>query len=131
VFSFPEQPLDPDIKPESELIVALNEQHWAFFELDAFDREARTFEVSWNQGMIDQGVIPTSLVHYVNFNERAKLTALCDLADQMLAGDATEVAHAILRKDTARFLPGRGPAGGRFVGDRARPAPARRSPVRM
>ena len=66
--------------------------------------------------MIDQDVIPNSLVHFANFRHGAKLTALCDLADQMLAGDATAVGHALLRNDPPRFVPGQGPADGRFVG---------------
>ena len=116
VFSFPPQPVDPDIRVESKLIVALNEQKWAFFEVAAIDHEARTFEVSWNQEMIDQDLIPSSVVHFPNFPPRAKLTALCDLADQMLDGDATAVGHAILRNDPPRFVPGQGPTDGRFVG---------------
>ena len=101
----------------SKMIVALTEQQWAFFTLGRHrSATPATFEVSWNQEMIDQGVIPTSLVHFANFPEGAKLTALCDLADQMLAGDATAVGHAILRNDPPRFLPGQGPADGRFVG---------------
>ena len=116
VFSFPPQPVDVDIRAESELIVALNEQKWAFFEVAAIDHEARTFEVEWDQKMIDQDVVPGSVVHFPNFPPRAKLAALLDLADQMLAGDTTAVAHALLRNDPPRFVPGQGPAEGRFVG---------------
>ena len=148
VFSFPPQPLDPDIQAESKMIVALTEQEWAFFEVAAIDREARTFEVAWNQKMIDQDVIPSSVVHFPNFPPRAKLTALCDLADQMLDGDATAVGHALLRNDPPRFVPGEGrrtagssaatrrSASGRRTStaascrSRVRPAPARRSPAR-
>jgi len=116
VFSFPHQPLDPDIGPRSKMVLAITEQEWAFFELADIDRAAGTLEISWNQAMIDRGTIPTSLVHFVNFPEGAKLVALCDLADQMLAGDATAVGHAILRNDPARFTPGEGPDGGVFGG---------------
>jgi Cdc6-like AAA superfamily ATPase len=42
--------------------------------------------------------------------------ALCDLADEMLAGTPTSVAHAILRRDLSRVRAGAGPADGRFVG---------------
>ena len=115
-FSFPPQPIDADIKSGEKLIQALTEQEWAFFTLAEIDHQSGTFEVSWNQGMIDKGVLPTSLVHYVNFPEGAKLVALCDLADQMLSGDATAVAHAMLRCDPGRFLPGEGPDGGVFIG---------------
>jgi len=117
VFSFPPQPLDPDIGKGEKLIQALSEQDWGFFTLAAFGGDAGTFEVSWNQAMIDRGALPTSLVHYVDFAPGAKLVALCELADQMLAGDATQVGHAILRNDPARFVPGEGPADGTFVGD--------------
>ncbi|MGA7689768.1 MAG: TM0106 family RecB-like putative nuclease [Jiangellales bacterium] len=115
VFTFPPQLIDADMGTGSKLIIALNEQQWAFFTLAALDREAGTLEISWNQAMIDQGVRPTSLVHYVNFHEGAKLVALCDLADQMLGGRADAVGHAILRADRPRFLPGRGPAKGVFT----------------
>ncbi len=115
VFTFPPQLVDADMGTGSTLIIAVNEQQWAFFTLAAIDREAGTLEISWNQAMIDQGVLPTSLVHYVNFPEGAKLVALCDLADQMLDGRADAVGHAILRADHPRFLPGRGPAEGLFT----------------
>ncbi len=115
-FAFPPQPLDPDITSGAKLIVALTEQEWAFFTLADIDPDAGTLEVSWNQEMIDRGVFPTSLVHFPNFPEGAKLTALCDLADQMLDDDATAVGHAILRNDLPKFVPGEGPEDGRFVG---------------
>jgi uncharacterized protein len=116
VFSFPDQPLSPDVEPGSNMIMALNEQRWAFFPLAAIDRDARRLEVSWNQERIDKAVIPTSLVHYVWYREGAKLDALCALADHMLLGDATDVAHSILRGDPAEFLLGHGPADGLFEG---------------
>jgi hypothetical protein len=62
-------------------------------------------------------VYPSSLVHYEWFREGAKLTALEELADEMLAGRADRVAHAILRRDLPAFEPGRGPDDGVFVGD--------------
>jgi len=117
VFSFPPQPLDADIKVGSKMILAFSKQDWAFFTLADIDRAAGTLEVSWNQDLIDRAVLPTSLVHFVYFDEKAKLVALCDLADQMLASDATAVSHAILRNDLPGFVAGHGPAGGVFVGD--------------
>lgn len=116
-FSFPPQPLDPDIRSGASMILALSEGNWAFFTLADIDPDSGTLKVSWNQTMIDQATFPTSLVHYVNFGERAKLVALCDLADQMLAGDANAVGHAILRNDPPRFAEGQGPEGGAFSGD--------------
>ncbi|MBT5756481.1 MAG: TM0106 family RecB-like putative nuclease [Acidimicrobiaceae bacterium] len=116
VFSYPPQPLDPDIKKGAKMILALQEKKWAFFSLAAVDRDAGTIEVSWNQKMIDQGVFPTSLAHNNWFREAPKPEALCALADQMLAGDATSVGHAMLRNESARFHPGEGPADGIFVG---------------
>ncbi|MFP5488399.1 MAG: TM0106 family RecB-like putative nuclease, partial [Acidimicrobiia bacterium] len=116
VFSFPPQPLDHDIDAGSKMILALTEQEWAFFTLDDIDPEAGTLEVSWNQEMIDRGVFPSSLVYFPDFPVEPKLTALCDLADRLLAGDATTVGHALLRNDPAEFVPGHGPPGGVFVG---------------
>lgn len=116
VFSFPTQPVDPDIKQGSKMILALTEQEWAFFPLADIDRGNGTLEVSWNQKMIDLAVFPTSLVKFSTYLEGAKLVALCDLADQMLDGNATTVGHAILRNDPPRFLPDEGPDGGVFGG---------------
>lgn len=116
VFSFPQQPLDPDIAKDSKMIFALTEQEWAFFTLDDIDRDAGTLEISWNQEMIDRAVFPTSLVQFVNYPEGAKLVALSALADQMLAGDAAAVGHAMLRNDPVHFMPGEGPDGGVFDG---------------
>ncbi len=45
---------------------------------------------------------PTSLVHYERFDEARSWWRSTDLADEMLAGDATAVGHAMLRRD----LPG-------------------------
>ncbi len=115
VFSFPPQPLDPDIDRRSKMIVALTEQRWAFFTLDDIDRASGTLEIFWNQKMIDQAVVPASLVHFVNFPEGPKLTALCDLADDLLSSNATKVGHAILRNEPPRFLSGEGPDSGGFA----------------
>ena len=116
-FTFPPQPWSPDIDAGAKMILALSEQQWAFFSLTDVDRDTGRLRITWNQAMLDQGVLPTSLVHYVDFPPGAKLTALVDLADQLLAGDATAVGHAILRNDAAKFLPGQGPDGGVFVAD--------------
>lgn len=116
VFTFPPQPLDPEITAGSTMILALQEQQWAFFPLAAIDREAGTLEITWNQNTSDQGVMPSSLVHFVTYPEGAKLSALCDLADQMLDGDAGTAGHAILRNDPPAFHPGHGPDGGVFAG---------------
>ncbi len=116
VFSFPAQPIDADIDAKSKMIVALNEQQWAFFTLAGIDREACTVEVTWNQEASDRGLIPESLVHHLVFDETAKLAALCELADQLLTPDATAVGHAILGNHVPKFLPGCAPKDGRFVG---------------
>ena len=115
VFSFADQPLDPDIEAGSKMIVALTEQQWAFFTLATIERDSGTLKVSWNQAMIDQGVYPTSLVHFENYREGAKLTALADLADQILANDASAVGHALLRNDAPRFLANEGPRSNVFA----------------
>ncbi|MGZ0218966.1 MAG: AAA domain-containing protein, partial [Acidimicrobiales bacterium] len=117
MFSFPPQPLNADIKSGEKMILALSEQQWAFFSLADIDANVGRLEISWNQSMLDQGVLPTSLVHFVNYPEGAKLVALCDLADQMLAGDATAVGHAILRNDSPNFEADHGPDNGVFIGD--------------
>ena len=81
------------------------------------DPDAGTLTVLANDDLIAGNLPPTCLVHHPTFDERAKLAALSDLADRMLAGDATAVGHALLRRDPTRFLPGHGPADGLFVGD--------------
>ncbi len=116
-FRFPPQPIDPDIKKGSELIVAVNEQEWVFFKVAAIDTAAGELAVTWDGKAEEQAVHPSSLVHYKWFHETAKLNALEELADEMLAGRADRVGHAILRRDLPVFEPGRGPGGGVFVGD--------------
>ncbi len=73
--------------------------------------------VTWNDAAAEKGMYPTSLVHHKWFDQRTKLAALQDLADEMLAGSANRVGHAMLRRDLPAFVPGRGPDGGVFVGD--------------
>ena len=53
-------------------------------------------------------MIPPSLVHYSWFHEGAKLVALQQLGDEMLAGDATRVGHSMLRRELPRFVAGGG-----------------------
>ncbi len=116
-FTFPPQPIDVDITTGSELIVAVNEREWVFFKVATIDTERGTLAVTWDGAAADEGVYPPSLVHYKWFKEGAKLTALQVLADEMLAGRADRVGHAMLRRDLPVFAPGRGPDGGVFVGD--------------
>ena len=116
-FTFPPQPIDSDIRRGSKLIVAMNEQEWVFFKVAEIDVDAGTLAVTWNDEAAEKAIYPSSLVHYEWFREGAKLNALEELADEMLVGRAHRVAHAILRRDVPRFVPGRGPTGGEFVGD--------------
>ena len=115
-FTFPPQPIDTDIGDQSKLIVALNEQEWLFFQVMAIDTDAGEIAVKWKDDADLAGVIPTSFVHYSWFPEGAKLNALEELADDMLAGRTDRVGHAILRRDLPVFEPGRGPEGGMFAG---------------
>ena len=116
-FTFPPQPIDIDIGRGSKLIVAINEQEWVFFTVAEIDVDAGELAVTWDGDADEKGVHPPSLVHYEWFREGAKLTALEELADEMLAGRAGRVGHAMLRRDLPAFEPGRGPDGGLFVGD--------------
>ena len=116
-FTFPPQAIDPDIGPGSKLIVAVTEYEWSFFDVESLDPDTGTLTVLANDDLIAGNLAPTCLVHHPTFDERAKLAALSDLADRMLAGDATAVGHALLRRDPTRFLPGHGPEDGLFVGD--------------
>jgi len=116
-FSFPPQPVDVDIERGSKLIVAVDEQEWVFFTVTEIDAGAGDLAVTWDGDAEAKGVYPTSLVHYEWFREGAKLTALEELADGMLAGRPDRVGHAILRRDLPAFESGSGPTGGLFVGD--------------
>ena len=97
--------------------MAVTENEWSFFDVESVDPDTGTLTVLGNDDLIAGNLEPTCLVHHPTFDERAKLAALSDLADRMLAGDATAVGHAILRIDPTRFLPGHGPADGTFIGD--------------
>jgi uncharacterized protein len=116
-FTFPPQPIDADIKKGSKLIVAVNEQEWVFFKVEHIDAAAGELSVTWDEAAAAAGIQPSSLVHYQWFEEGAKLIALEHLADELLAGDAHRVGHAMVRRDVPAFLPGRGPDEGVFVGD--------------
>ncbi len=76
LFSFPPQPVDPDITPGSSLIVALTEQQWSFFDVEAVDRDAGTLRVVANTHMTDDGLIPTALVHWGAVRDAPKPEAL-------------------------------------------------------
>lgn len=116
-FTFPPQPIDVEIQKGKKLIAAINEQEWLFFKLEQIDVAAGELWVTWDDSAAEAGVTPTSLVHYEQFEEGAKLTALEDLADEMLAGRAARVGHAMLRRDLPAFQAGRGPDGGVFSGE--------------
>jgi uncharacterized protein len=117
VFSFPEQPIDVDIAAGSTMIMALQQHEWIFCTLSALDRDAGRLQVLWTAKHAERDVLPTSLVHFVSFNEKPKQDALGALADRMLAGEATSAGHAILRRDAPVFEAGCAPDGGVFKGD--------------
>jgi uncharacterized protein len=118
-FRFPTQEIDADIRDGATLILARTEHEWAFFTVESIDPESGTLTVLIDADLFTANQPPTCLVHHPKFNEKPKQAALSDLADRMLAGDGTAVGHAILRGDRTKFLPGRAPAGGTFVGDTA------------
>ena len=115
VFTFPPQPIDADIKPGETLILAMNDREWEFFKVASIDRRKGELRVVWDKKRIDSGVIPSSLVHFVRFDEKAKRVALQQLGDEMLAGDASRVGHSMLRRELPKFVAGGGPAGGQFT----------------
>jgi predicted RecB family nuclease len=120
VFTFPPQPVDADIRRGDDLMVALNDREWAFFEVASIDRRKGELRVTWTKERQDSGVIPTSLVRYSWFQEGAKLVALQRLGDDMRAGNAIRVGHSMLRRELPRFTSGSGgpggPRGGEFTG---------------
>jgi predicted RecB family nuclease len=117
VFSFPPQLVDADLESGAKMILALSEQEWAFFNVALVKRDAQELRIVWNKECEERGVFPSSLVNYEWYREGAKLAALEELADQMLAGTANRVGHSMLRRELARFKPGGGPANGAFRGD--------------
>ena len=118
VFSYPPQPIDDEIGPGTTVIQAFSEQHWGFFKVAAIDTAACRLRLHWHGDHQASGIRPTSVVLHETFQEGAKLDALMVLADQMLAGEANRVGHAMLRRDAPRFAVGcTGPAGGEFTGD--------------
>ena len=118
VFSYPPQSVDDEIGPGSTVIQAFSQQHWGFFKVAAIDTAARRLRLHWHGDHQASGIRPTSVVLHETFQEGAKLDALMVLADQMLAGDATRVGHAMLRRDAPRFATeGAGPDGGVFTAE--------------
>ena len=117
VFTFPIQPVDPDIDARSTLIVALDDSEWLFFSPATIDRDSGTLEISWNQNMIDQAILPSSLVHYSWVAEGAKREALVHLADRLLAGHRGAPGLAILHNDAPSFRANEGPTEGVFTGE--------------
>ncbi|WP_208293913.1 TM0106 family RecB-like putative nuclease [Ilumatobacter fluminis] len=117
LFTFPPQNISPDIEAGSKLIQAINEQEWGFFTVLDIDVDAGELRIEWHPDQVEAGWVPTSLVHYVWYDEGHKLTALCALADQMLAGEDDRVGHRILRREAPRFTAGHGPAEQQFDPD--------------
>lgn len=116
VFAFPPQPVDADVTSGATLVVPVQEFEWAFYTVADIDVAAGRLALTWNEAASERGLYPSALVRYVRFDESAKLAALSDLADRLLAGDATAVGHAILRGDPPAFRPGQGPADGQLTG---------------
>lgn len=116
-FAFPEQAIDPDIRPGKRLIEVQQEHEWDFFDLVAIDPAAGRLTIKWSKTCEERGRHPLSLTHYSYVAERAKMTALTEVADRLLAGAGSDVGHALLRREPSRFQPGHGPENGAFVGD--------------
>jgi predicted RecB family nuclease len=118
VFTYPEQPIGDNIEAGTAMIEAIDEQEWSFFKVAALDRQARRLRLHWDAKHQESGRFPKSVVEHETFQEGAKLDALAVLADQMLAGDATRVGHAILRRDPPRFIGEQaGPSDRVFTGE--------------
>lgn len=117
VFSYPAQQIDDEIGRGTTLIEALDQTEWVFYKVAGIDRQARRIRIDWTEAHQRSGRRPTALVAHETFQEGAKLDALSVLADQLLAGEATRVGHAMLRREPPRFLADAGPTGGVFNGD--------------
>ena len=96
----------------------MNEREWVFFKVATIDADAGSLAVTWDADAARDGSCIRRRSSTTSGSRRGpKLTALEALADEMLAGRADRVGHAMLRRDLPEFAPGRGPDGGVFVGD--------------
>ncbi len=106
VFSFPPQPIDADIEPGSKH--DRGAQRAGVGVLQGRRRSTPTPADCGCTGTTTptepRGVTRRRSSSYETFHEGAKLDALWELADQMLAGDADRVGHAMLRGDPPRFV---------------------------
>ena len=120
VFSWPEQELGNDFKKGTALISgALDES--GFAGLVAFDPDARTVTLRWNEKREEDGFFPRALSMDDWVMPKPKPQVLCQLARQVLAvageGAPNPASIALLERALPRFVPDCGPAGGAFTDD--------------
>lgn len=83
------------------------------------DAEAGELELLWSPKLVERDAQPLVLAANTWVPPKPKPEALSELADAVLHPNGTPnpVALALLRRELPRFLPGRGPAGGKFTDD--------------
>lgn len=87
VFEFPPQQLSHELASAStDVIFACDDQTVRTTKLDAIDTEAGRVAVTWNSKCSEAGVLPSDIAEFKMFGPKAKLTALQDLARDVLDG---------------------------------------------
>ncbi|MCB0978539.1 MAG: ribonuclease H-like domain-containing protein, partial [Acidimicrobiales bacterium] len=123
--AFPPQPLDRSFREgragrPRKVIYLSPDGMVAFATIDSIDVEGGSLVLVWDERAVEQG-IPCSVVLDDWVGPSSKRTALVQLVDQVLDPDANGVANpvtlALLQGSAPSFVPGGGPADGRFSDD--------------
>nr|WP_283251199.1 TM0106 family RecB-like putative nuclease [Rhabdothermincola salaria] len=119
-FRFPAQSTDGFPSRDDGVVYAVGDGQLAGARVRQFDLGDRVLDLVWNEKSQEAGVVPSLVVIDDSARQTPKSQALSALAAQVLdptGGAPNEVSMALLRRDLPAFVPGGGPAGGRFSDD--------------
>jgi predicted RecB family nuclease len=120
VLTWPEQTLDQTLSKGDVLYAGVGVPYGRG-SITAIDLERREVKIRWGAVQEQYGGIPAVLTRDKYFRPGAKVSALKDLARQVLDpvqhGAPSRLSMALLGADDPRFVPGHGPANGVFHDD--------------
>jgi len=116
-FTLPEQEIGA-FTGDDQVVFTTPEGRPGYSSVLALDTAAGTVDLSWSEKVAELGCLPQQVVRNDWVSPKPKPGALTELASTVLdGGDPNPVAMALLNRDLPAFLPGGGPAGGRFSDD--------------